>query len=57
MGKINRKMFRMECYLLKWYVNCVSPQRKNTHPLWIDTFPHLPINIALYEVASNSNRQ
>ena len=38
MGKINRKTFWMECYSLKRYVNCVSPQRKNTPPLWIDTF-------------------
>ena len=26
----------MECYLLKRYVNCVSPRRKNTNPLRID---------------------
>ena len=38
MGKINRKIFWMECYSLKRYVNCVSPHRKNTPPLWIDTF-------------------
>ena len=38
MGKINRKMFWMECCLLKWYVNCVSPQQKNLSPLLIDTF-------------------
>ena len=38
MGKINRKMFWMECYLLKWYINCVSPQQKNPPPLLIDTF-------------------
>ena len=28
----------MECYSLKQYVNCVSPRRKNTPPVWIDTF-------------------
>ena len=38
MGKINRKTFWIECYSLKQYVNCVSPQRKSTPPLWIDTF-------------------
>ena len=37
MDKINRKTFWMECYLLKWYVNCVSPQQENP-PLLIDTF-------------------
>ena len=38
MGKINRKTFWVECYSLKQYVNFVSPQRKNTSPLWIDVF-------------------
>ena len=38
MCKINGKNFWMECYSLKRYVNCVSPQQKNTPPLWIDTF-------------------
>ena len=31
----------MECYSLNRYVNCVSPERKNTSPPWIDTFPPL----------------
>ena len=38
MSKINRKTFWMKCYSLKRYVNCVSPQRENTPPLWIDKF-------------------
>ena len=38
MCKINGETFWMECYSLTRYVNCVSPQRKNTPPLWIDTF-------------------
>ena len=38
MGKISKKTFWMVCYSLKRYINCVLPQRKNTPPLWIDTF-------------------
>ena len=36
--KINRKTFSEECYSLKQNINCVSPQQKNTSPLWIDIF-------------------
>ena len=57
MGKINRKAFWMECYSLKQYVNWVSPQWKNTSPLWIVHLPHLPTNIALCEIASYFNRK
>ena len=36
--KINRKTFSEECSSLKQNINCVSPQQKNTSPLWIDIF-------------------
>ena len=41
--------YRMECYSLRRYVNCVSPPWKNTTTL--------PTNIALCELASNSDRK
>ena len=49
MDKINRKTIGGEYYSLRRYVNCVSPPRENTTTL--------PTNIALCEVASNSNRK
>ena len=54
MDKINRRTD-----LLKQYVNCASPQWKNTPSLtlWIDIFAPSSYNIALCEVASNSNRK
>ena len=57
MGKINRKAFWIECYSLKQYVNCVSPQRKITPLLWIDTFAPSSYKHRVCEVASNANRK